>query len=936
MQRALLALLLVQAGQPVPLHEIVDVLWGEEPPGTAVNVVQRHVGGLRRLFEPDLPARGRSRFVIRGSGGYRLDVDRGTVDLFRFRGLRQEAARLAEKGRPGEASVVLLEALGLWQGLVASGIPAEIRGHRFFASVDSEQLTAVKLAADHALAADEPEFAGPVLTMLRRFAGQYPLDEVLQARLMLLLAATGGKAEALAVFRSVRELLAGELGLDPGPELRAAQQQVLREPEPPAPIAAEPVAAGRLAAGPENPRPAQLPVDLPVFVGRRHELDLFRTLPPATMITAIGGMAGVGKTALAVHWAHEVAPHFPDGQLYVDLRGFHPSGEITSSAEALRSFLDALGVPAHRVPASLDAQASLFRSLLADRRVVVVLDNARDSEHVRPLLPGSPGSLAVVTSRHQLYDLVAAYGATAVTLDLLPHADALDFLARRLGADRIALEPDAAAEIVELSGRLPLILAIVSARVAMNPGFSLQAIAEELRAGHGSLDAFTGEAPRSDARSVFSWSYRTLSPGAARLFRLMALHPGPCCSLPAAAALSRQPGAQLRPLLTELLRAHLIYETVPGRYGCYELLRAYGAELAQQEEFAADSASARERLFDHYLHSAHSAAVVLAPSREQVALGLPAEGADPVVFTDAAEAVRWLDRERPVLIAAVEQDARHGSGRHGWQLATVLWQYLDRNGCWPLQLGVQTAAVMAAEHTGDPHAQAYANRSLGFADGRLGQWAEADRRLRAALGFFGRVGDLNGLAGTHRLIAFLANRRGRHQEALDRYRSASGLYRTIGSISGQSGSLSGLAGVHNEVGWTYILLGDHAQALEECRLAIEGHQAIGDRNGEAAAWDSLGYAQHHLGAWEHALASFGHALALYREICDRYLEADTLVHIGDTQRAAGRDPEAIAAWCRALGILEEIGHSDAESVREKLRPLTPEPTAASDFRHCFG
>jgi DNA-binding SARP family transcriptional activator/tetratricopeptide (TPR) repeat protein len=928
-QRALLALLLVHAGRPVPVREIVNTLWGGAPPDTAVNVVQRHIGALRRLFEPDLPPKGTSRWLVRGSGGYRLDVEPDTVDLLRFRSLRLLAVRLAEGGRAGEAAGLLLEALSLWHGQAVEGIAPEIRSHPAFASVDGEWVSAVKSVGEHARAA-EPVLAERALVVLRQAARQHPLDEILQARLMLVLAATGRQTEALDVYRSVRNTLT-DLGLDPDPELRAAQQHVLRQLRPAGGVAGErpPGTVAEPGADADAdatvPPPAQLPADLAVFVGRRRELDRFGALlseyakaPAASTVVTVGGMAGVGKTTLALHWAHQVAGLFPDGQLYADLRGFHPSGAVTSTNEVMLWFLDALGVPSRRIPASIEAQAALYRSVLAGRRVLVVLDNARDSEHVRPLLPGAPGCLTVVTSRRQLHDLVAAHGAAAVTLDPLPPAEARDFLAHRLGSTRTAREPDAAAEIVELAGRLPLTLATVSARAAMSPASSLGEIAQQLRRGHGSLDEFAGESPRSDARSVFAWSYHALTPAGARLFRLMAVHPGPDCSFDAAASLAGRTPAQLRAPLAELLRAHLLVETAPGRLGCHDLLRAYARELAAQPEFAAESAQGRRRLFDHYLHSAHAAASVLFPGWERLDLAPPAVGANPIALSDQPAAVAWLDAERAVLIAAIEQDARSGTGGYSWQLVATLELYLDRLGSWPVQLEVQTTAAQAAERTGDLHAQGRTQRWLGFLHGRLGRWAEADLHLKRALDFGGEAGDRNGQARTHRLMAFLANGRGRHRDALDHYRAAAGLYAS-------TGWLIGTASVHNEVGWTYILLGEYGKAVAECGLAIEGHAGIGDRNGLAAAWDSLGRAQHYLGAYADALASFDKAVRLYRSIVDRYLEADTLGHIAETQLAAGDPGDAAGTWRQALRILDDLGHPDADQVRDRMRGLAAGP-----------
>ncbi|MEU5297289.1 AfsR/SARP family transcriptional regulator [Streptomyces umbrinus] len=959
-QRALLAFLLAQPNHPVGTHEIVDALWRQNPPDSAVNVVHRHIGALRRLFEPDMPSRGTSRWLVRASGGYRLDADLESLDLLRFRHLRERASGT---GEPAEATELLVEALTLWRGPTASGIAPDVRAHPAFGAVDGEHLAAVKHAAERALETGR-EPRARVLVTLRKAAALYMLDEELQARLILMLAATGHQAEALEVYRTVRARLADDLGVQPGPELQAARRRVLAQTyvwdgsaptevarsadHTSADVRTESAGTGRVgesagsggegesagssreierveaagAFGPDHRMspvvpPAQLPAKLPSFTGRLDELARFRGLLPgssasAVVIGVIGGMAGVGKTALAVHWAHQVADGFPDGQLYVDLRGFHPSGTVMSPAEAIRSFLGALGVPAQRVPAGLDAQAALYRSLLARRRVLIVLDNARDTEHVRALLPGAPGCLVVVTSRHQLYGLVAAEGAYSLTLDVLGEDDALRFLSDRLGPDRIARDPDAARAIVAACGGLPLALAVVSARAAINPAFPLSGIAEELAESEGSLHAFSGEAPAADARSAFSWSHRLLTPEAARVFRLLALHPGADCSVAAAASLAGLRRAEVRPLLAELSRAHLVSETEPGRFTCHELLRAYGSELCRTLDARPERTAARRRMFDHYLHSAHAADGVLAPSRERLTLGPPVAGTVVSEFADQARAAEWLETNRSVLLAAVEQSARRGCGEQSWQLAASIELYLDRSGRRQEQFVAQTTAARAAQGLGDVRGQAHAHRALGFANGRLERWVDAAGHLARALDLFAHIGDRAGQGRVHRYSAFLANARGRHEEALEHYAQAGLLYREAGRRSGQ-------ASVANEVGWTHILTGRYRKALEECGRALAVHQEIGDRNGEAAAWDSLGYAHHHLHEHDRALTCYEHALELYRAIRDRSLEADTLVHIGDTRHAAGEHERAADAWRQALDILDDIGHPDAEAVRGKLK-----------------
>ncbi|MEU7872849.1 BTAD domain-containing putative transcriptional regulator [Dactylosporangium sp. NPDC049140] len=643
-QRALLALLLVRAGHPVSLAEIVDVLWGEDPPTTAVNVVHRHVGVLRRLLEPDLPVRAAGRWLVRSAGGYRLDADPDAVDVLRFRALSQQA-RQATDADAGRAAGLFAEALELWRGVCVAGIDADARAHPVFAAVEREFLAAARDAADAGVR------AGQVLRLLpalQEAAVRAPLDEPLQAGLVLALAAAGQQAEALAVYQRVREQLANELGIDPGAEMAAAHATVLRR------VATR---SGAVVLPPEpvqRPRPAQLPADPATFVGRRTELARALALhagdvaAATVVISAIGGMAGVGKTTLAVHWAHQVADQFTDGQLYVNLRGFSAEADVMRPEQALRGFLDALGVAPQSVPTGLDAQAALYRSLLTGRRMLVLLDNARDVEQVRPLLPGAGGCLAIVTSRSAMPGLVAAEGAQSLTLDVLSAEQGRDFLARRLGADRVAAEPAAVEQIVTLCAGLPLALAIVAARAVTNPAFPLAATAKELRETHGSLDAFSGADGSINVRATFSWSYRTLSPDAMRLFRLLGGHPGPDVGVPAAASLLGVPVRQVRPLLAELTTAHMLVQSSPGRYGFHELLGAYAAELAETVDVAGELDLVKRRNVEYYRRTAFRADRLLQPQRVPPQFAsLPA--ADHVIaepFEDQRAALAWFTTER--------------------------------------------------------------------------------------------------------------------------------------------------------------------------------------------------------------------------------------------------------------------------------------------------
>ncbi|MDX3732434.1 AfsR/SARP family transcriptional regulator [Streptomyces caniscabiei] len=939
---ALLALLLVRAGQPVTVGEIVDVLWGRRPPASAVNVVRRHVGSLRRLLEPGLPTRAAGRWLVRDAGGYRLLVDADSLDLLRFRRLRDEAGRVADDTDGAAVRVVelLTEALALWRGPAGAGLPAEVRERAGFPAVDRERTAAVREAADAALLAGTP---AAVLPLLQQAAADAPLDEPLLARLVRTLAATGHEARALSTYRAARARLARELGIDPGPELRAAHRAVLHStalstsaptptsisasPQPAAPLptptptpTATPTPAPTPAPQtPPTTTPAQLPHDLPTFTGRRAELDQVLALlpghgdsgPGTVVISAIGGMAGIGKTTLAVHWAHRVADRFPDGQLYVNLRGFAPSGRVMEAGEALRVFLDALGVPPERVPHGVDAQAALYRSLLAGRRFLVLLDNARDTEQVRPLLPGTPGCLTIVTSRDQLSGLVAADGAHTLALRPLDAAQARSFLARRLGAPRLAGEERAVAEIASLCGGLPLALACVAARAATHPDFPLSAIAAELRAAHGSLDAFSRTDAAANVGAVFSWSLGAVSPEAALLFPLLALHPGPDFSVPATASLARLSVRRTRSLLVELAGVHLVAEPAPGRYALHDLLRAHAAELLEDQHPEDTRERATERLYAHYLHTAHAAEPLLAPHADPMPPGPLPSGVHAEPPADHAQALAWLSAEYPVLLAVVGAAARSGRDRVACLLAWSLEPFFDRRGHWHDWVTVQRIALDAALRMADPVGEARGLRALARAESRLGLHGSARHRLDRALSLFTEAGDILGRADTHRSLGWIHDQEGDLPGALHHNRLAMELFR-------DSGHRAAYASVLNSVGWYHALLGEHEEALSHCHRALVLLQELGDRYGEAATWHTISYAHHHLGRHPHALLGYGNALALYRELGVPYLEACTLVHIGDTHAAMSDHDSAVEVRQQALTLLITLGHPDADQVRALL------------------
>jgi tetratricopeptide (TPR) repeat protein len=628
------------------------------------------------------------------------------------------------------------------------------------------------------------------------------------------------------------------------------------------------------------------------------------------VICAIAGTAGVGKTALAVHWAHRVAHRFPDGQVYVNLRGFDPGGAIMSASEAVRALLEALDVAPQRIPASLDGQVGLYRSLLVGRRMLIVLDNARDAGQVRPLLPGAPGCLVVVTSRSLLSGLNTVEGAHLLTVDLLTVAEARDMLARRLGHDRVSKEPEAVDEIIASCARLPMALAIVAARAAAHPGFGLEAISAQLRKSRGGLDGFdNGETVTM--RAVFSWSYQTLSAGAAGMFRLLGLHPGLEVTAPAAASLAGLPEREVRPALTELAHAHLLTEHLPGRYMFHDLLRAYAAELAQAADPDAERQLATRRVLDHYLHTAHAADRLLRPDREPIDIDPPQPGVVPEVLDDHKHALAWFATEHPELLAALQYAARTGFDAHVWRLAWTLENVLDWRGHWLELATIQRTALGAAKRLADLAAQAHAHRGLARAHTRTGHYDEALAHLNAALDLFRELDDRAGQAATHRNLGVVLLRQRRHAEALSHDQQALDLHRAAGDFAGQALTL-------NNIGYHHAQLGDSQAALVYCEQALDLSRQGGNRDAEARIWASLGLAHMQLGHHTEAIACNRQAIDLLRDLGDRTTEAETLTNLGDAHRAAGDLATARAIWQQALDILGGLGHPDVDEVRARL------------------
>ncbi|BCJ75853.1 SARP family transcriptional regulator [Catellatospora sp. IY07-71] len=894
--RALLAYLLLHPHRVTTIGQLVAALWGDAAPASARDQIHVGVSALRRSLRA-LPC---GAAVLTTSGGYRLGLDGATVDAHLFADAVATAKQATASGAHARAAALLTDALALWRGEALADVRAAFAaGAR--QRLSEQRLDAEEQLADAELARGRPE---PAIRLLTDLVEQRPLRERLVGRLMLALHGCGRNAEAMQVYEKLRHHLAQEYGADPGPAVRQVHLQLLRGT-----LRASPPAGRDLGA---RVVPRQLPAAPAGFVGRRREwaqLDgvLAAQRPHAPTVAAVVGTAGVGKTALALNWAHSVADRFPDGQLYLNLRGFG-GGRPMSTTEAVRTLIDAVTDDAHQIPEHLDAQTGLLRSLFAGRRMLLVLDNVRDAEQARPLLPGSAASLTVVTSRHQLPGLVAAEGAEPVLLDLLSAAEARELLSVRLGQRRVADAGAAVDVIVDACARLPLALTVVAARAATYPAFPLGRLADELRPARHGLDPFAGPDTQAGVRAAFRWSYQALSEPGARLFRLLGLHPGPDIAAAAAASLAGVAPRASRLSLLELVQANLVAEHTPGRWSMHDLLRAFAVELAEESLPEQEQAESVRRLVDHLLHTAHAADAVLQPFRSPIVL-CPARGGvavHPVSGLD--EALEWFDQERAALLAVVDRAAEAGWDAQVWELAWVLETYLDRRSRWREWHDTQLSALGAAERLGDVSRRAGSHRGVATALSKMGRYDEAYGHHRQGLALSAATGDGQGVARSHRSIAFLLEEQGRYGEALTHARQAM-------AVSESLGDAMSAARARNLVGWLCAQLGDHVQALEHCRQAARELEEMGNRNALAHTLDSLGFIHRGRGDAELAVAYYLRAVQLYRETGHHYGEAESLIRLGETHQAAGRTEAGAQAWAAASAILDDLPDAAAAQLR---------------------
>ena len=904
-QRAVLAVLLLNAGRVVPAREIADTLWGAAPPPSASATVRNYVKRLRRgLGHAD-----QARIVTR-SPGYMIRVDPGELDVARFEVLLGEARGAARSGSWEAVADQARAALALWCGEPLADVESEALALREVPRLTELRLQAAELRIDAELRLGRH---GEVIAELERLAVAHPLREHLHARLMQALYRDGRQAEALAVYRRARRVLVDELGTEPGAELRELHRQVLATglaqaaPEP----ARLPPGDARMGSARRKTVPRELPGPVPQFVGRAAELaDLSDALERATaqqpqglVILAIAGTAGVGKTALAVQWAHQVAERFPDGQLHVNLRG-HDPGQPVTAADALAGFLRSLGLADRDIPAATGERAARYRSLLAGRRMLIVIDNARDVGQVRPLLPGGPSCVTLVTSRDALSGLVARNGARRLELAPLPPAEAAGLL-RALIGERADADPAATATLAAYCARLPLALRVAAERAVASPGVPLADVTSELADRRARLDLLDAAGDGLTAvRAVFSWSVRHLDDQAARAFRLLGLHPGADYDAYAVAALTGTTLGQARLMLHRLACAHLIQPAGTGRYGMHDLLRAYAADQAADQECDQERQAALHRLSDHYLATAAVAASTLFHADpDQPALPRPLSPVPPLA--SPAAALAWLDAERSTLVAIAAYAADHACSRHAIGLATTIFRYLDV-GYFADAAAVHDHARRTAARSGDRMAEAAALTMLGTADAARGRLRQAARHLEQAVALCreddNRIGEARAL-GRLGMVDFC---RGRDRQSAGRHRAALAIYLDAGNHAGQASELRALAMID-------LRQGRYEQAAGRLRRSLVLFRDAGLRSGEALVLGNLGELELRRGHYGQAAGHLQRSLGLGREIGNRPCQAQALACLGACELRQGRRWQAIGHFRQSLALHAQIGNSSGQA-----------------------
>ncbi|WP_220446731.1 AfsR/SARP family transcriptional regulator [Nonomuraea deserti] len=878
--RAVLAYLLLHARTVLSADQLSDAVWGVTPPDTARAQIQAAVTAIRRV----LREAGEARLLMTRSGGYQIEPEQ--LDLEEFIG---RMAAVQKEADPDTAARQVRDALALWRGQPLADVHADyVESVR--SRLEQRRLAAIERLADLELSLGRHE---DLIDELSAHVAAHPLRERLSGQLMLALHRAGRQADALSVARAFRGSLVEQQGLDPGRAFVAIEQAVLRGD-------AGPQAQPRDKPAVREPgrRANFLPYDIPDFAGRAVELERIAGLRPGATILAIDGMAGIGKTALAIHAAHRLAGRYPDGQLFVDLQAHTAGHEPIEAGAALETLSRQLGVPAERVPSSTAARAALWRAELAQRRVVIVLDNAADTDHVRPLLPGASDSLVLVTSRRRLVDLD---GARTLSMDVLPARDGLRLFTSIVG-ERATAEPSAVLDVLQLCGFLPLAVRIAAARLHHRPRWTVGYLAGRLRDERRRLAELS--TPDRGVAAAFTLSYRHLDAERQRMFRLLGLHPGRDVDVHAAAALAGVACDHAETLLEDLLDAHVLAQHEPGRYTFHDLLREHARATASAEETGEARHDALTRLLDHYLRTAAAAIAVLYPfgGLRRPSLAEPAT----VSFQDDAEAGAWLDAERANLVAAGSRAADGDWPVHAGRLATIVHPYLDGHAHHADAIIMHTKALEAARRRGDPAGEALALLDLAWVRWRQGRYEDSYEVCGPALDLCRAVGDRLGESRAHNTLGNVCLRRHEYERADRHLEQALALSREIGNPVGEAYTLSSLGVSHQRQG-------RHRAALDHHRRALALHRRLGNRRGEAGVLDLLGQVHRAQGQYERARDQHRQALELYRELGGRSDEAAPLNGLGEAGRCLGDHDQAVARHCDALAIARELGNRAEEA-----------------------
>ena len=894
-QRAVLAVLAFHANTVVSRPDLVRLAWGDsggDPPVTIDRLVTDYVSRLRTAFR-EAGFGDQARLVARPPG-YLLEVDAATVDWHRFRDLVARARAARQAADDADAAGLLRRASELWRGPALADLDdRSLHPIRY-------QMSDLRLAAAEDLAAIELRRGGPevVADLLTELAAGHPGRERLAVLLIRALHAAGRRDEAISVYQRTRDYLTGRLGVDPTDALDDAYRAVLLGP-----ASTTPPAGVRRQV-------AQMPADTGNFTGRRAELARLLSLGPGATtgpgpggvvaICAVDGMGGIGKTTLAVHAAHRLSARFPDGCLFLDLHGHTRAIDPVGPGPALERLLRALGVPGEQIPADVDDRAALYRSRMTGRRMLIVLDDARTAGQVRPLLPAEPGCLVMVTSRRRL---TALDEARPLSLDILPVTDAVTLFTRIAGPGRPVGPADAVANVVELCGRLPLAVRIAAARLRARPAWTVAHLADRLADQHHRLSELD-DGERGVA-AAFTLSYDDLTGDQQRTFRALGLHPGADTDAYAVAALTGHSLARAGRTLEELLDAHLLGQTVPGRYRMHDLVRAYAADLAQTQDSDGARRTALTGLLDHYLATAAAAMDVLFPAGVFQRPRIPPAGSPAPPVTDTAAARAWLDAERPNLVAVCAHTAANGRPGRTSRLSATLALYLDFGGHFAEALTIHACARDAAGRCGDLVAEAQALANLGTSLDGLGRHAEAAEHLRHALHNFRETGHRAGEARTLNNLGYAYCRWGRYRQAVDHARQGLALFRETGNRLGQADALDTLGIVHRQQG-------RYDEAAEHSEQALALYRALGDPLGEAMQLERLGGIASLRGHHDQAVDRLQQALSLDREIGNRLGEAGALHELAVVHQQQGRYDAAADHYRQSIELFRRIGDRTSE------------------------